>query len=288
MMRVFLKVFVFVSILLTFLSFPLFPQGKGNIESLPQSEPVTNDNFPKGSFSFSPDGKKIALSMCDKGKSARFYIYVVNLGTGASQKMTNIPGEYPSWSPDGRKIVFSSFNMESFTSKIYIVNQDGSNLRDIGREGYNPSWSPCGNLIALTYQHNIWTINIDGSNLKFLTMEDYNDYPSWSPDCKKIVFSSDGSIVMVNVRTGFIKDVLTERAWAGYPVFSPDGGKIAFVSNRDGEYDIWIIDLDSKTLKKVTQDKARESYLQWGQDGYIYYLREENKIYNIWRVKIEE
>jgi len=262
----------------------LFSQEKEKVlASSPQ--PVTQDIYPKSSFSISPDGNKIALSMIKEGEEES--LYILDLRTKEYRRITNIPAEHPSWSPEGRRIVFSSFNIENFSSRIYIVNADGTGLKDTPQEGYRPAWSPLGNLIALMLQHNIWTMNVDGSNLKFLTMEGYNDYPSWSPDGKKLVFSSDGNIATVSVKTGFITDIFKEKAWCGYPVFSPDGEKIAFVSNRGGEYDIWSVNLAGNNLTRITQDTARESFLQWRPDGYIYYLREENRIYNIWKVKTE-
>ncbi len=260
-------------------------ESKKDSSSLPEPQPVIHDIFPKTSFSVSPDGKRIAVSMIKEGREV--FLYIFDLQTREYRRITNIPAEHPSWSPEGRRIVFSSFNMENFTSKIYIINADGSGLQDTPQEGYQPSWSPLGNLIALTLQHNIWTMNVDGSNLKFLTMEGYNESPSWSPDGKKLVFSSDGSIAVVSVKTGFITDVFQEKAWCGYPVFSPSGERIAFVSNRGGEYDIWSVDLEGKNLTRITQDQAREFSLQWRPDGYIYYLREEKHITTIWKVKAE-
>ncbi|MCD6521790.1 PD40 domain-containing protein [Candidatus Calescamantes bacterium] len=251
---------------------------------LPSPEPVIVDNIPKTSFAFSPDGEKIAISYW---KDGGVHIYVKTLNSGEMKKITNIQGDHPSWSPRGDRLVFNSFDPETLSSRIFLVTAGGHGLKDTGREGESPVWSPLGDLIALTYQHNIWTMNIDGSDFRFLTMEGFNVHPSWSPDGKKIVFSSDGSIAIVNVRTGNITEVLKEKAWAGYPVFSPSGDKIAFVSTRTGQYDIWIINLSDKSLKQITCDLYREFNLEWRPEGYIYYLREEEGVSNIWRVKVE-
>lgn len=273
-MRLFLFIFL--------LAGSLFSQENSSPLSTP--EPFLLDNTPKTGFSFSPDGKKIAISYWKEGG---IYIYVKTLNSGETYRVTNIQGEHPSWSPRGDRIVFNSFNPETLSSRIYLVTERGRSLKDTGREGETPVWSPLGNLIALTYQHNIWTMNPDGSDFRFLTMEGYNTSPSWSPDGKKLVFASDGNIMIVNVKTGFLTEVLKEKPWAGYPVFSPQGDRIAFVSTRGGEYDIWIINLTNKSLTQVTQDSAREWNLEWRPEGYIYYLRKDQGVAEIWRVKVE-
>ncbi len=227
----------------------------------------------------------MALSLFREGKIT---IWVENIGSGRLFPITNIPAEHPSWSPDGRRIVFHSIDPETFTSTIFIVRDDGSRLREVRKGGVNPAWSPVGNKIALSFQNNIWIVNTDGSNPTFLTLEGYNDFPSWSPDGKKIVYCADGELAMVDIKSGIIEEILKDRYWKGYPTFSPDGSKVAFVSNRGGRYDIWIVGVDGKGLERVTDDPEREFYPQWLKEKEIYYLREEGKIRNVWKVVLEE
>lgn len=52
-----------------------------------------------------------------------------------------------------------------------------------------------------------------------------------------------------------------------HPAWSPDGSTIAFASNRDGSYDIWLMNTDGSNLRKLTTDPANELYPAWNASG---------------------
>ncbi len=89
---------------------------------------------------WSPTGDRIAYV---SRVNLIFDLYVLNLRTNQIIKLTesNARNESPSWSPDGRHIVFSS--NRNGTIQIYSIDYDGSNLRQLTREGENklPDWS---------------------------------------------------------------------------------------------------------------------------------------------------
>ncbi|MFA5882122.1 MAG: DPP IV N-terminal domain-containing protein, partial [Eubacteriales bacterium] len=104
---------------------------------------------------------------------------------------------HPSWSPDGTKIAFSSGI--NGTADIWVINVDGTGLTQItdlpGGEG-EPAWSPDGEAIAFSYASNLWVINADSSGLQQLTFDGgangiYYGGPDWSPDGKLLAFSSN-------------------------------------------------------------------------------------------------
>jgi Tol biopolymer transport system component len=55
--------------------------------------------------------------------------------------------------------------------------------------------------------------------------------------------------------------------WAGNPVWSPDGSKIAFVSNRDGRRDIYIMNADGSNVTRLTKDSIIKWSPSWSPDG---------------------
>jgi len=157
---------------------------------------------------------KIAFELVMNGRRE---IYTINPDGSDKTKITNNWGIYsdpewePDWSPDGSKIVFSLFNYGGYD--LYVMNSDGSNptmLLDnefFKPLGYHycdlqyPSWSPDGTKIAftlyrsepgqLTYNY-IYVMDSDGSNIIRLTDTNKSDkYPTWSPDVSKIAFSSN-------------------------------------------------------------------------------------------------
>jgi TolB protein len=100
----------------------------------------------------------------------------------------------PSFSPNGRQIVFNSDRGGS--PQIYIMDVDGANLRRVTFEGnYNssPRWSPRGDKIVFMCRlagNQICLINPDGSGLQQLTSLGNNEDPAWSPDGRHVVFAS--------------------------------------------------------------------------------------------------
>ena len=102
----------------------------------------------------------------------------------------------PSFSPDGRRIVFVSDRAGS--PQIYIMDSNGYNMSRLSFSGnYNtsPSWSPDGERVAFVgrYQgrNHIFAAKTDGSELFMLTSKGNNEEPSFSRDGKLIVFTSD-------------------------------------------------------------------------------------------------
>jgi Tol biopolymer transport system component len=69
-------------------------------------------------------------------------------GTGLMQ-LTDDPGweEHPSWSPDGKRIVYDAGSSYPFSNSIWIMNADGSGKTEL-TDGYHPHWSPDGRHIV--------------------------------------------------------------------------------------------------------------------------------------------
>jgi TolB protein len=94
---------------------------------------------------WSPDGKRIAYAQ--RAGIERFDIVVVDIVTGESRQLTQAPGshETPTFSPDGLKISFAAkYGSSVGATQIYIMDDDGTNVRRLTSEGnnFNPSWSP--------------------------------------------------------------------------------------------------------------------------------------------------
>ncbi|MFL5501805.1 MAG: hypothetical protein ACJ79Q_11275 [Gemmatimonadaceae bacterium] len=96
----------------------------------------------------------------------------------------------PSFSPDGKQIVFMS--PVPLTPQLYIMNVDGTGLKLLtpivpGKRSYRtgPEWSPKGDEIAFQQQNGdfqVWTIRIKDRFMRQLTNEGENEDPSWAPD----------------------------------------------------------------------------------------------------------
>ncbi|MET0133166.1 MAG: amidohydrolase, partial [Kibdelosporangium sp.] len=150
------------------------------------------------------------------------------------------------------------------------------------RAGTNMSaaLSPDGNRIAIDLVTGIWVLAADGGRARRLT-DDLQDatLPTWSPDGTRLVFQSyrDGNFHLYVVDATGVRSMdaaggrpvkLTSgRFDHREPVFSPDGKRLAFSSDRDGSYGIWLLDLASGALTAVTSTPDEEAAPRWSADG---------------------
>ncbi len=89
-----------------------------------------------------------------------------------------------------------------------------------------------------------------------------------SPDGKQIVFDILGDLYLLPIQGGEAKALTTGMPWDCQPRFSPDGKQIAFISDKTGSDNIWLINTDGTNLKQVTEET---DYLlgspSWSPDG---------------------
>jgi tricorn protease len=96
--------------------------------------------------------------------------------------------------------------------------------------------------------------------------------PSISPDHSEIAFVSGGDIWTVPFSGGAARLLVSHPANEVHPVYSPDGKRLAFTSTRTGNGDVYVVDLSTGELKRLTFDDFAERVDNWSRDGkYIYY-----------------
>ena len=100
----------------------------------------------------------------------------------------------------------------------------------------------------------------------------YMTEPSMSPDRKEIAFVSGGDIWTVSAEGGTAQLLVSHSANESKPLYSPDGKKLAFGSNRTGNGDIYILDLTSGEVRRLTFDDGNEQLDAWSRDSaWIYF-----------------
>ncbi|MGI4020707.1 MAG: S41 family peptidase [Janthinobacterium lividum] len=116
----------------------------------------------------------------------------------------------------------------------------------------------------------------------------YSD-PAISPDGSEIAFTSGGDIWTVAAAGGEAHILISDPAYDSRPVYSPDGKYLAFNSTRTGNGDVYIFNLKTNELKRLTFDDGNENLSAWSADNkYVYYASTSHDISgmnDIYRVK---
>jgi VCBS repeat-containing protein len=178
-------------------------------------------------WSWSPDGKWIAFA---SDRDGNWELYKMTADGETIVRLTDHPAAdgWPSWTPDSKRIVFASNRAGNW--EIYVMDQDGANVQ------------------RLTFRP-----------------DTYDTFPFISPDGTRIVFSSqiegrnEGEIYIMNVDGSKVTRLTHTVALNNLPSWCPDGDKIVFVSDRDGDENIWIMNADGSGQKQLTTVKGEDT-----------------------------
>jgi len=175
----------------------------------------------------------------------------------------------PSWSPDGKKLAYVSF--ERRNSEIYIQDiQTGAREKVASNPGINsaPSWSPDGSRLAMTLSKDgnaeIYIMHLPTKQLRRVTQNGAIDTePVWSNDGRKLAFTSDRGggpqIYEIAINGGKPKRLTFDGPYNARPVYSPDGEHIAMVNGDSGVYRIAILNRRSGSFTILTDTRLDES-----------------------------
>jgi Tol biopolymer transport system component len=115
-------------------------------------------------------------------------------------------------------------------------------------------------------KYSIETVRTDGTGRKYVTT---GYAPNWSPDGGKMTFhrSPDGgdSAIYTADAGGMDEEPLTGNGtdFDADPAYAPGGGRIVFSSNRDGDYDLYIMDADGTDVRQLTNAPGSDVAPDW-------------------------
>lgn len=188
--------------------------------------------------------------------------------TDGVSRLTHDPAQdgFPSWSPDGRQLVFSRYGGDEAPEKtgLYLVSPDGGEPQRLTAViGEHPNWSPDGHYIAFDgdFGNSIQLVAASGGTPIRIVPESIpvlrGGQPKWSPDASRIVFKEGENLWLLEVAAGSFEKVFSEAGKLPIPAcWSPDGEEI-YVLLRETETrssSIWAISAAGHGNRRLTPD----------------------------------
>jgi Tol biopolymer transport system component/predicted Ser/Thr protein kinase len=276
---------------------------RGNLDVLVQplggGEPI-RIGYPDaddGEPAWSPDGSKLAfVSAREHGGrlgialnvgplepylNAKFGdIFLVPALGGTPVKLVE-DGYFPSWSPDGKRIVFMSNRDRQLN--LWTVSAGGGAPARLTKNpdiDYQPAWSPDGKWIAYgsgvaSTSFEVRVVAASGGTPRTLTADfGYVTRPAWSADGKTLFFSGERAGILNVWRVPFSeagKPVPPSRVTLGQGqdtgvALSHDGKRLAFAADHN-DSNIWELTVDTGQLRAVTSGASQPDYPQPSPDG---------------------
>ncbi len=235
------------------------------------TETTANERTPK----WSPDGQRVVFSSDRDGNRE---IYVMDLEAWRDQgtaytplnlTQNDAPDWQPAWSPDGRRIAFSSYRDDNW--EIYVINADGTNPVRVTEQiesDISPTWSPDGSKLLFVSRRrgnaDLFTYEWASRELTRLTSDPLDEYdPAWSPDGRWIAyvtrFEPQSDIFLMRADgSGAVN--LTDTLYVNelQPCWTADAQRLIFTAyiSAKGNYDLYVMRRDGSEVSLLLDPES--------------------------------
>ena len=220
---------------------------------------------------WSRDGSQILLAGREAENSDGMYLYIVNADGSLNGKLTELPAFLAEWSPDGKRVSFSS--PTDGTADIFVVDVNGGNLSKLVDEpngmDANMGWSPDGKKILFASDRSgkfeMYTYSLEnGATLKLSNLEHSINGGAWSPDGKLTAYSTEQGLFITDadMRTTPVQ-LVKDDPNIGVLGWSPDSSRIVYSEWGVESPDLWLVDVKSGEKSKLTDDVWADQFPNW-------------------------
>lgn len=204
-------------------------------------------------------------------------------------RLTNHPAvdSEPAWSPDGTQIAFRS--RRDGSSDIFIMDPAGNRITNLLNDPrnslddeFNPRWNPAGDQLAIYTDrppgplcgvHALAVMPLNGGTAGIRLSGDSSESFTWTPD-SRVLYSSDCGGGRMRFRVWepagtTLRDFspAVDLPFVAFPAFSPDGAFLAFQGTVEGNADIYLLELQTETLTRLTDHPGKDTHPTWSPDG---------------------
>jgi TolB protein len=195
-------------------------------------------------------------------------------GRGSVLLTTDGNNEFPSVSPDGRRVAFASDR--DGNREIYLMNIDGSGQIDLTNNGasdYRPEWSPDGSYLLFESDRidglrNLFALDVTTGAISQVTHGLGSVCcVTWAPSGNRVAFAANGTgnydIYIYDVDTGNAVNITNNPADDVNPVWQPQGNSVAFQSKQAGNWNIYRTNADGTGTEQLTRDSGDNIEPRW-------------------------
>ncbi len=246
--------------------------------------------------SYSPDGKRLAYNPKSQAYWRKYYrgslqsdVVVMDVASKRFTQVTDFDGHdsWPMWGNDGA-IYFVSDRDGNGLTNIWRVGDTGGKAERVTSFKTGdvrwPAISADGRTIVFEHDFGIWKFDVSSKkttpiklNIAAETQENMTEMESFSsqaddydlaPSARRVVFSIHGEIFTAPVEEGDLKQITESSARDRFVTYSPDGKTIAFVSDRSGREEIYVVAVDGAgEAQQLTNLDALKFAYNWSPDS---------------------